>query len=102
MLCNIAYFAAGNQLYSPSHTYWNTNLKQTIVPKQDVLESGTGVAALFFGAVFGPGNAARGLNFLVLLSSFGNLVSNLIGSSRIIRECGRQVSQHLLMYFYSH
>ncbi|OBT56292.1 hypothetical protein VE04_04738 [Pseudogymnoascus sp. 24MN13] len=67
MLCNIAYFAA--------------------VPKQDVLESGTGVAALFFGAVFGPGNAARGLNFLVLLSSFGNLVSNLIGSSRIIREC---------------
>ncbi|OBT96141.2 hypothetical protein VE01_06943 [Pseudogymnoascus verrucosus] len=70
MLCNIAYFAA--------------------VPKQDVLESGTGVAALFFGAVFGPGNAARGLNFLVLLSSFGNLVSNLIGSSRIIRECGRQ------------
>ncbi|OBT73341.1 hypothetical protein VF21_08418 [Pseudogymnoascus sp. 05NY08] len=65
MLCNIAYFAA--------------------VPKQDVLESGTGVAALFFEAVFGPGNAARGLNFLVLLSSFGNLVSNLIGSSRIIR-----------------
>ncbi|OBT62580.1 hypothetical protein VE03_07376 [Pseudogymnoascus sp. 23342-1-I1] len=65
MLCNIAYFAA--------------------VPKQEVLESGTGVAALFFEAVFGPGNAARGLNFLVLLSSFGNLVSNLIGSSRIIR-----------------
>ncbi|KFY78119.1 hypothetical protein V499_02643 [Pseudogymnoascus sp. VKM F-103] len=53
MLCNIAYFAA--------------------VPKQDVLESGTGVAALFFGAVFGPGNAARGLNFLVLLSSQGVL-----------------------------
>ncbi|OBT40134.1 hypothetical protein VE00_09946 [Pseudogymnoascus sp. WSF 3629] len=64
MLCNIAYFA--------------------LVPKQDVLESGTRVAALFFKAVFGPGNAARGLNFLVLLSSFGNLVSNLISSSRII------------------
>lgn len=49
------------------------------------------MAALFFAAVFGPGRAARGLNFLVLVSSFGNLVSNLIGASRIIRECGRRV-----------
>ncbi|EPE30545.1 hypothetical protein GLAREA_03512 [Glarea lozoyensis ATCC 20868] len=58
MLCNIAYFAA--------------------VPREDVLSSGTGVAALFFAAVFGKGNAARGLNFLVLLSSFGNLVQGVL------------------------
>ncbi|KAK0744644.1 amino acid permease-domain-containing protein [Apiosordaria backusii] len=47
-------------------------------------------ASLFFTAVFGTSGAVRGLNFLIALSSFGNLVTVLIGSSRMIRECGRQ------------
>lgn len=54
-------------------------------------------ASLFFKNVFGGSGAARGLNVLILLSAFGNLISNLIGASRIIRECGRFVS--LLPYF---
>lgn len=70
MLCNIAYFAA--------------------IPKDDILNSGTLTAALFFEAVFGKGKAARGFNFLILVSAFGNLVTNMIGASRIIREIGRQ------------
>jgi amino acid transporter len=69
ILCNVAYFAA--------------------VPKEDILGSSTLTAALFFENVFGV-QAARGLNFLILTSAFGNLVSNLIGASRIIREIGRQ------------
>ncbi|KAK0102081.1 hypothetical protein ONS96_006045 [Cadophora gregata f. sp. sojae] len=67
---NIAYFAA--------------------VPKEGIIGSQTAAAAIFFEAVFGSGNAGRGLSFLILVSSFGNLVSNLIGAGRIIRECGRQ------------
>lgn len=66
---NIAYFAA--------------------VPKAGIIDSETAAAAIFFEAVFGEGNAGRGLSFLILVSSFGNLVSNLIGAGRIIRECGR-------------
>ena len=30
------------------------------------------------------------LNFFIALSSFGNLVAVLLGTSRLIRECGRQ------------
>ncbi|EON98435.1 putative high affinity methionine permease protein [Phaeoacremonium minimum UCRPA7] len=70
ILANIAYFAA--------------------VPKAD-LEASTQVAAsLFFTSVFGPGKGVRGLNFLIALSSFGNLIAVLLGTSRLIRECGRQ------------
>jgi amino acid transporter len=32
----------------------------------------------------------RGLNFLIALSAFGNLIAVLLGTSRLIRECGRQ------------
>ena len=60
------------------------------VPKAD-LEASTQIAAsLFFTRVFGPGNGVRGLNFLIALSSFGNLIAVLLGTSRLIRECGRQ------------
>ncbi|KAM0717828.1 hypothetical protein Q7P37_006160 [Cladosporium fusiforme] len=69
MLCNIAYFAA--------------------VPREDILTADTTTASLFFGAVFGT-QAAKGLNMLVILSAFGNLVTVLIGQSRVIREIGRQ------------
>ncbi|KAH8657817.1 amino acid permease-domain-containing protein [Xylariales sp. PMI_506] len=60
------------------------------VPKDTLENSGTIAASLFFSAVFGSSNASRGLNFLIALSSFGNLIAVLLGSGRILRECGRQ------------
>ncbi|KAF7530867.1 hypothetical protein G7054_g9430 [Neopestalotiopsis clavispora] len=70
IFANIAYFAA--------------------VKKEDLESSGTIAATLFFKAVFGSSNSSRGLNFLIALSSFGNLIAVLIGSGRQLRECGRQ------------
>ncbi|WQF89440.1 Putative amino acid/polyamine transporter I [Colletotrichum destructivum] len=70
ILANIAYFAA--------------------VPKADLAAAKEIAASLFFENVFGSSRAVRGLNFLIALSSFGNLLTVLIGSSRMLRECGRQ------------
>ncbi|KAI1495521.1 amino acid permease-domain-containing protein [Biscogniauxia marginata] len=70
MLCNIAYFAA--------------------VPKEQFAMSKETAASVFFTAVFGRGGAQKALDFLVLLSAFGNLLATLIGQSRLIREIGRQ------------
>lgn len=69
IFANIAYFAA--------------------VPKVELAEAKLSAASLFFIRVFGNAGSVRGLNFLVALSSFGNLVAVLIGTSRVIRECGR-------------
>lgn len=66
-----------------------TYLSLFLVPKADILESEQVAASLFFTAIFGE-RAAKGLNILVVLSAFGNLVSVLIGQSRVIREIGRQ------------
>lgn len=71
MLCNIAYFAT--------------------VSKAEFAEASEIAAAVFFSKLFGESKAAANvLNFLVLLSAFGNLLAVLIGSSRMIREIGRQ------------
>lgn len=70
MFCNIAYFAA--------------------VPKEVFAESSELAAGVFFTTVFGKGAAETALNVLILLSAFGNLLAVLIGSSRMIREIGRQ------------
>ncbi|OLN96833.1 High-affinity methionine permease 4 [Colletotrichum chlorophyti] len=70
MFCNVAYFAA--------------------VPKAEFMQAKEIAAAVFFTKVFGAGPARQALNFLVLLSAFGNLLAVLIGSSRVIREIGRQ------------
>ncbi|KAF6818421.1 high affinity methionine permease [Colletotrichum musicola] len=70
MFCNVAYFAA--------------------VPKAELKNAKEIAAAVFFTKVFGKGPAEQALNFLVLLSAFGNLLAVLIGSSRVIREIGRQ------------
>ncbi|OBR04204.1 High-affinity methionine permease [Colletotrichum higginsianum IMI 349063] len=70
MFCNVAYFAA--------------------VPKAEFRGAKEIAAAVFFTKVFGKGPAEQALNFLVLLSAFGNLLAVLIGSSRVIREIGRQ------------
>ncbi|CAG8956684.1 hypothetical protein HYFRA_00012228 [Hymenoscyphus fraxineus] len=60
------------------------------VPKSELKASTQIAASLFFQKVFGSGGAVRGLNFLIALSSFGNLLAVLLGTSRLIRECGRQ------------
>ncbi|KAL3469617.1 high affinity methionine permease [Aspergillus californicus] len=70
MLANIAYFAAAS--------------------KEEILNSDVNVASVFFEKTFGSGGASRALNFLICVSAFGNLLVVLIGSSRMLRECGRQ------------
>ncbi|KAF5027072.1 hypothetical protein F66182_841 [Fusarium sp. NRRL 66182] len=70
MLCNVAYFAA--------------------VPKEEFAASDEIAAAVFFTSVFGSSGAVTALNVLVMLSAYGNLLAVLIGSSRMIREIGRQ------------
>lgn len=69
MLANVAYFAA--------------------VPIEELRESKQVAASLFFQRVFGTSRAVKGLNFLIALSAFGNLIAGLLGDSRQIRECGR-------------
>ncbi|CEI62429.1 hypothetical protein FVEN_g4971 [Fusarium venenatum] len=71
MLCNIAYFA--------------------VVPKEEFAEASETAASIFFSKLFGGSEAAANvLNFLVLLSAFGNLLAVLVGSARMLREIGRQ------------
>ncbi|KAJ5090843.1 hypothetical protein N7532_009527 [Penicillium argentinense] len=69
MLVNIAYFAA--------------------VPKQEILDSGTVVAAAFFRNMFGK-KAEKVLSVLVALSAFGNVLSVLFSQGRIVQELGRE------------
>lgn len=76
VLANVAYFAA--------------------VPKADLIAAKQTAASLFFENVFGSSGASKGLNFLISLSAFGNIISVLIGQARVMRECGRFVIiQHL-------
>ncbi|KAK8054424.1 hypothetical protein PG996_013725 [Apiospora saccharicola] len=70
VLANIAYVAA--------------------VGKETLAHSGTIAATQFFTAVFGESRAVEGLNLLIALSSFGNLLAAMLGSARVLRECGRQ------------
>lgn len=72
ILANVAYFSA--------------------VPKEELVNSSQVAASLFFEKVFGSAGTARGLNFLIALSAFGNLIAVLLGQSRLLRECGRYVS----------
>ena len=60
------------------------------VPKDELKNSKLTTAALFFKHVFGDSGAVRGLNFLIALASFGNMIAVIIGLSRRIREAGRQ------------
>lgn len=70
LLANVAYIAA--------------------VPLDELKTSRQTAASLFFIKVFGSSGSVKGLNFLVALSAFGNLLAGNIGLSRITRECGRQ------------
>ena len=71
---------------------WAVNLTVSpiTVPKEELENSGLTAASLFFTAVFGDSKAVRGLNFLIALASFGNMIAVIVGLSRQIRECGRQ------------
>ena len=60
------------------------------VPLDELKASQQIAASLFFEKVFGSSGAVKGLNFLIALSAFGNLLAGNIGISRITRECGRQ------------
>ncbi|KAM6504345.1 high affinity methionine permease, partial [Amanita muscaria] len=77
-MCNIAYFAAGKL------TLYRT------VPQAQIRTSKELTASLFFKAVFGNQSALTALDSLIAISTFGNLISIVIGMSRVIRECGRQ------------
>lgn len=68
ILANVAFFAA--------------------VPAEDIRNSDTLAAALFFEAVFGKG--AKGLPALIAVSAAGNIMAVIIGTTRMVRECGRQ------------
>jgi amino acid transporter len=78
ILANIAYFSAAT--------------------KTQILNSKVVAASVFFENVFGGSGASRALNFLICLSAFGNLIAVLIGSSRVLRECGRYAIPSLLSY----
>jgi amino acid transporter len=86
ILCNIAYFAAG-QLSTMS--IGNVFLIRDPVPKAELKKSEQIAASLLFSNVFGSRGATRGLSFLIAVSAFGNLIAVLVGQSRMIRECAR-------------
>ncbi|KAJ6161283.1 hypothetical protein N7470_004679 [Penicillium chermesinum] len=69
MFVNIAYFAA--------------------VPKEQMLKSGSVVAATFFGNMFGA-RAEKAMSVLVALSAFGNVLSVIFSQGRIVQELGRE------------
>ena len=90
-LANIAYFAAGAFCAPFDIAAVNAESGPT-VSKTELQHSTQVAASLFFQKVFGSSGAVRGLNFLIALSAFGNLIAVLLGQSRLIRECGRYLS----------
>lgn len=56
----------------------------------EIKESGTLIAGLYFQSIFGTKAATKTLNVLVALSAFGHLLAAVVGHSRALRECGRQ------------
>ena len=87
-LANIAYFAAGRFCAHLEIAVVKADFGPT-VSKTELQQSTQIAASLFFQKVFGSSGAVRGLNFLIALSAFGNLIAVLLGQSRMIRECGR-------------
>ncbi|KAJ5225489.1 hypothetical protein N7468_006714 [Penicillium chermesinum] len=70
MFVNIAYFAA--------------------VPKEQMLKSGSVVAATFFGNMFGA-RAEKAMSVLVALSAFGNVLSVIFSQDEVfVQELGRE------------
>ncbi|TFK47127.1 amino acid transporter-like protein [Heliocybe sulcata] len=61
-----------------------------VIPKDEMASSAQLTAAVFFQRVFGYSAGARVLPPLVAISAFGNMLSDTIAGSRVIRECARQ------------
>lgn len=72
-------------LYFLTNTSWYAG-----VSKLDLENSTLTTASLWLTNVLGDGAASNGLNFLIAVSAFGSMLSGSIGTSRGIRECGRQ------------
>ncbi|KAL4794095.1 amino acid permease-domain-containing protein [Aspergillus venezuelensis] len=60
------------------------------VPLDELENSRLTTASLFFSKLFDDNGAVWGLNFLIALASFGNMIAVIISLSRSLRECGRQ------------
>ncbi|KAF5864107.1 hypothetical protein ETB97_008513 [Aspergillus alliaceus] len=61
------------------------------VPKDDLTQAKQVPATLYFENIFGSASVAKGLNILVVISSFGDILAvMLLDMSRVIQECGRQ------------
>lgn len=71
------------------------------VPKAEIGESREITASLFFLTVFKSERAARELNILIFLSSFGGVIATLVGKSRIMRDCGRFADKRKFARFQS-
>ncbi|CUM64872.1 uncharacterized protein PRCAT00002487001 [Priceomyces carsonii] len=57
---------------------------------EEIKNSGTLIASLFFENVFGSKSAQKALSSLVAISALGHLFAAFVGHSRALRECGRQ------------
>lgn len=94
ILANVAFFAAGKYstaLYVTATVCGLRTKLSRAVPKTDLAAAEQIAASLFFENVFGAAGGANGLNFLIALSAFGNLLAVFLGQSRLLRECGRYV-----------
>jgi amino acid transporter len=89
MFANVAYFAASE--FDLRVILGTISPVIDVVPKEAIRTSKELTASLFFIAVFGNSKSVTALSALIAVSSFGNLLSVIIGSSRIIRECGRLI-----------
>lgn len=70
ILVNVAYFSAAS--------------------REEILASKQIAAGIFFEKVLGSNRASHGLDVLICLSAFGNLIAVMISYSRMLRETGRQ------------
>jgi amino acid transporter len=86
-LCNVAYFAAREFCILFPHQ--DLHADSSPVSKEDIESSGLLIANQFFTAVFGSQRASSALSALIAISSFGSILAIAVGSSRVIRECGR-------------
>ncbi|KAE8393753.1 hypothetical protein BDV23DRAFT_180202 [Aspergillus alliaceus] len=62
-----------------------------LLPKDYLAQAKQVPATLYFEDIFGSASVAKGLNILVVISSFGDILAvMLLDMSRVIQECGRQ------------
>ncbi|KLO17392.1 amino acid transporter [Schizopora paradoxa] len=83
--------AGGISLFISTVLFVFTNIAYVAaIPKNDIMESGQLVGALFFQRVFGESWASKILPLMVIISCLGNLIAVTVGHARVIREVARQ------------